>query len=57
MSPTYTSLSLCGDVLVAADSRKCATVVNVHSPETRTIFLESTTVSNRPQTVRTSRSR
>lgn len=57
MSPVYTSLSLRGDILVAADSRNRATVVNVHSPETRTIVLESTTVSDRPQTVRKSRSR
>ena len=46
------SVSLSGDILVVADSHNRAAVVNVHSPETRTVVLESTTVSHHPQTVR-----
>jgi len=46
------SVSLRGDILVVADPRDCATAVNVHSPEARAVVLESTTVSEHPQTVR-----
>ena len=46
------SMSLCGDVLVVADSRDRAVAVNVNSPETRAVVLESTTVSGRPHKVR-----
>ena len=37
-----------------ADSRDRATAVNVRSPKTRVVVLESTTVSDYPQTVRKS---
>lgn len=43
-------------MLVTADSRNRATVVNIRSPETRAVVLESTTDSGRPQMVRKSRS-
>jgi len=50
------SVSLCGDILVVADSRDRAAAVNVHSPENGAVVLESTTVSEHPQMVRKSRS-
>jgi hypothetical protein len=50
--PVCNSVSLCGDALVVADSRDRALVVNVHSPEDRAVVLESTTISDHPQTVR-----
>lgn len=46
------SVSLRGDALVVADCRDRAMVVDVRSPEDRTIVLESTTISNHPQKVR-----
>jgi hypothetical protein len=45
------SVSLRGDILVVADSRNRAAVANVHSPEDRVVILESTTISDHPQTV------
>ena len=56
-SSVCSSVSLCGDMLVIADSRDRATVVNVRSPETRAVVLESTTDSGHPQMVREPRSR
>ena len=50
------SVSLCGDILVVADSRDRATAVNVHSPGDGAVVLESTTVSEHPQMVRKSSS-
>ncbi|KAF9643608.1 hypothetical protein BDM02DRAFT_1407797 [Thelephora ganbajun] len=44
------SVSLCGDTLVVVDSRDRVIAVNVHSPETGVVALESTTVSDHPQT-------
>lgn len=46
------SVSLRGDALVVADSCDRAIVVNARSPEDRAVVLESTTISNHPQTVR-----
>lgn len=51
------SVSLCGDILVAADSRNRAAVVNVDSPDDKTVVLESTTTSSHPQMVGKSHSR